>query len=180
MLGWQINTELPLGLGVSNSAATLRSWASIWMRNYHWDSARLSPTQKSDPVSAYGGRTTNCPRRVGAYLLTWIQSTYHCCQKTLSSVDQRNQKHPLTSMGLQMDTELPLGIGVSEPSEELGSRDSRWMQKCHSASVCCSSLPNMDSGPEYGFRNATGPQTRCLAPNLNTEHRSLVSVDSKH
>ncbi|MEJ1288530.1 hypothetical protein NN561_019561 [Cricetulus griseus] len=157
------------GLGVSYSAAALRSWANIWMQNYHWDLLSRRPTKNSDPVSADGGRATTWPHCVAAHDRTWIQGTDYWFQMTLSSDEEWNQKQPLTSMGLQMDTELPLGIGVMyhrqtwilgwhveaelplgfgvlEHNEELVSRDGRWMQNCFWALVCHILSPKSDPG----------------------------------
>ncbi|MEJ1287789.1 hypothetical protein NN561_018812 [Cricetulus griseus] len=117
------------GLADKHTTATV-PWRVIFCRhtrilgqhidaNYHWVWASWSPTQKSDPVSEDGGRTTTWPRHVRTRHSTWIQSTGNWCQMTLSSDDQWNQKQPLTFMALQLDTELPLGLRVLYTATEL-------------------------------------------------------------
>ncbi|MEJ1289245.1 hypothetical protein NN561_020286 [Cricetulus griseus] len=58
----------------------------------------------------------------------------------------------------QMYAELPLGLLVSDPGTKLGSWAGRLKEKCNDALVCQSPPHNSDAGMADGCRTATVPQ----------------------
>ncbi|EGW02446.1 hypothetical protein I79_024275 [Cricetulus griseus] len=116
-----MDTELTLCFGVSYTTAKIGSWARIWMQNCHWILACQRPLQNSDPGTADETITAIGILCVGAHPGIRIKSTDHCCQMTLISDDKWNCKKNLDYLGQQMDTELPLGLGMWKIAIEIGS-----------------------------------------------------------
>ncbi|MGE9805946.1 hypothetical protein ACQP3L_35820, partial [Escherichia coli] len=72
----------------------------------------LEPIANSDPVVTDKHRAATGPWRFRANSQTLIRSKDQCCQMTLSSNNEYNQKYHLTYLGQWMNKELSLAVYV--------------------------------------------------------------------
>ncbi|MEJ1288888.1 hypothetical protein NN561_019924 [Cricetulus griseus] len=92
-LGQQMDTELPLGIGMETKLPPVLAFQSQWLN--------------SDPALADGQRTATVPCPVGDDHRTQFRCIDHWFQMTLSSEDTWKPKQPLNPLVWQMETKLP-------------------------------------------------------------------------
>ena len=72
-------------------------------------------TAPEQPMGRQMDTELTCAPSVGSRCQTWIRCRDHWCCMTLSNDDEWKEKAHLTSMGLQMDTDLQMELALAEP-----------------------------------------------------------------